>query len=304
MTAPLVVERVPAFSEALDRARAAGRTVGLVPTMGALHRGHRSLVERAAAECDDVAVTIFVNPIQFGQAEDLDAYPRTIEADLHLCAAAGATIVLVPSVAEMYPVLPVPTTVTVRGLTEAWEGARRPGHFDGVCTLVAKLFAMAGRCRAYFGEKDFQQLAVVRRLTADLSFPVEVVGCPTVRDPDGVALSSRIARLSDDERAAAAVLPRALLAGRSAVERGTQDPAVVVAAMTEVCAGQPGVDLEYASAVDPTTLAVPAQLGDAAVRLLLAARVGAVRLIDNVAAQRVPAGRTDQVAAGVGGGRG
>jgi len=188
-------------TDALDRARAAGRTVGLVPTMGALHAGHTSLIARARAECDVVAVTIFVNPLQFGDPGDIAAYPRTLEHDLAACAEAGADLVFAPSVCEMYPGWPAPpaTTVSVRGVSDDWEGASRPGHFDGVATVVAKLFSVAGRCRAYFGLKDFQQLAVVRQLTEDLALPVELVGCPIVREPDGLALSSRNVRLSPSE---------------------------------------------------------------------------------------------------------
>ena len=204
-----VVETAAGCRALLDAARAAGRTVGLVPTMGALHAGHLSLMARARAECDVVAVSIFVNPLQFGDPDDIAHYPRTLERDLLVCAPRPAsTSSSCRRVAEMYPAWPEPpaTTVSVRGVSDGWEGASRPGHFDGVATVVAKLFAIAGPCRAYFGEKDFQQLAVVRRLAADLSLPVEVVGCPIVREPDGLALSSRNVRLSAAERAAAAVL--------------------------------------------------------------------------------------------------
>ena len=185
--------------------------------MGALHDGHVSLVTRARAECDVVAVSIFVNPLQFGDPEDIARYPRTLERDLVVCASAGADVVFAPSVREMYPTWPAPvhTTVSVRGVSEAWEGASRPGHFDGVATVVAKLFSIAGPCRAYFGEKDYQQLAVVRRVAADLFLPVEIVGCRTVRDEDGLALSSRNIRLSSDERQAALAISRALRTGAS-----------------------------------------------------------------------------------------
>jgi pantoate--beta-alanine ligase len=272
------------FSRALDSARAAGRTVGLVPTMGALHDGHRSLMAQAVADCDHVAVTIFVNPLQFGDPDDIDHYPRTLPEDLAACDAAGVATVLVPPVAEMYPSWPRPpaTRVSVSGVSEGWEGASRPGHFDGVTTVVAKIFALAGRCRAYFGEKDFQQLAVVRRMVTDLSMPVEVVGCPTVRELDGLALSSRNVRLSPPERAAAAVLWRALTAGRAAVTGGERRPAAVAEVMARVVDGEPLARLDYAGAVDAGDLSVPPSLdGTQAVRLLLAARVGAVRLIDN-----------------------
>src|SRR5438270_4409324 len=215
-----LITTIAAFSEALDAERRAGRVVGLVPTMGALHDGHASLVRRAADECDVVAVTVFVNPLQFGAGEDLDAYPRTLDADVALAERSGASIVFAPTVAEMYGD-GTWTTVSVAGeMTSVLEGASRPGHFDGVATVVAKLFAMAGRCRAYFGEKDFQQLAIVRRMATDLSFPVEIVPCPTVRADDGLALSSRNAYLSAEERAAAPVLHRALRAGADAVLAG------------------------------------------------------------------------------------
>ena len=265
--------------------RDAGATIGLVPTMGALHAGHRALIERAVAENDLVAVTIFVNPLQFGDPDDIEQYPRTLDADVVTAAAAGARLVFAPPVREMYPSFPAPvaTTVSVVGVSERWEGASRPGHFDGVATVVAKLFAMAGRCRAYFGEKDFQQLAVVRRLTADLSLPVEVVGCPTVRDPDGLALSSRNVRLSPDERRAALALSRALRAGARAVAAGEERADEVGSLMARVVADEPLVDLDYAVAVDAADL-LPARSLRSGVplRLLIAARVGPVRLIDNL----------------------
>ncbi len=279
-----VVDTVAAFTKALEAARDDRRTVGLVPTMGALHAGHRALIAQAAAECDVVAVTIFVNPLQFSDPSDLAHYPRTEERDLAACEAEGAAIVFVPPVTEMYPGGPhVPaTTVSVAGVAGPWEGAGRPGHFDGVATVVAKLFSMAGRCRAYFGEKDFQQLAVVRRLSADLAMPVEVVGCPTVREPDGLARSSRNVRLSAPERRAATVLFRALTAGCAAVEAGERRPQALSAVMAGVVAAEPLAALEYAAAVDADDLCVPDTLDPARpARLLIAARLGAVRLIDN-----------------------
>ncbi len=278
---------VAEFGLDLERTRALGQTVGLVPTMGALHAGHRSLIERAAADCDTVAVTIFVNPLQFGDPDDMDRYPRTLEADLGTCERAGATVVLAPSVREMYPDGPTAlrSAVTVSGLTDRWEGASRPGHFDGVTTVVAKLFALAGRCRAYFGEKDFQQLAVVRRMAADLSFPVEVVGCPTVREPDGLALSSRNVRLSAADRSAAPVLARALERGDRALAAGERSPAAVAAVMAGVVASQPRAALDYAAVVDPDDLAEPDALEPGhAYRLIIAAVLGVVRLIDNAPA--------------------
>jgi pantoate--beta-alanine ligase len=282
-----VVESAAGCRALLDRARAAGRAVGLVPTMGALHDGHTSLLARARAECDVVAVSIFVNPLQFGDPEDIAHYPRTLERDLLVCEASGADVVFVPSVREMYPSWPAApsTTVSVRGVSDAWEGSARPGHFDGVATVVAKLFTIAGPCRAYFGLKDFQQLAVVRRMALELSLPVEVVGCPIVREADGLALSSRNVRLSEPERRAATVLSRALAAGRAALANGERSGAALGQAMRAVVAAEPLVALDYAVAVDADSLEEVVAVGDAgSVRLLIAGQLGPVRLIDNSAA--------------------
>ncbi len=267
----------------LDEARAAGRRVGLVPTMGALHDGHLSLVRAARAECDVVALTIFVNPLQFAAGEDLDAYPRPLERDLDLAEQAGATIAFTPTVEEMYP-RPAATTVHVAGLTASMEGAARPTHFDGVTTVVAKLFTIAGPCRAYFGEKDFQQLAVVRRMAADLDQPVTVVGCPIVREPDGLAMSSRNVYLTAEERSVATVLNRALHAGAALVEAGERDPGTVAERMAAVIGDEPRARLDYAEVVDPDTLERPARLEPGStVRLLVAAGLGTPRLLDNLA---------------------
>ncbi len=273
-----------ALGERLDAERAAGRVVGLVPTMGALHAGHQALIERAAAECDVVVVTVFVNPLQFGDPGDLASYPRTLAADLDAARSAGASVVFAPDVAEMYPSYPEPpaTTVSVAGLTARWEGACRPGHFDGVATVVAKLFALGGRCRAYFGEKDFQQLGVVRRLAADLSFPVEVVACPTVREADGLALSSRNVRLGPDERRAATALWRGLEAGAAALAQGERRPEAVAAAVAGEVEGEPLAHLEYAALVRADDLEPATTVDGGPVRLLVAARVGPVRLVDNL----------------------
>ena len=268
------------MAKELDAARDRHGSVGLVPTMGALHAGHAALIRRAAAECRTVAVSVFVNPLQFGPAEDLDAYPRRLAADTATAAEAGAEFVWAPSAAEMYPE-GFQTTVHIGGITERMEGAARPGHFDGVTTVVTKLFAVGGRCRAYFGEKDYQQLQVVRQLARDLSLPVEVIGCPTVRDPDGLALSSRNAYLRPDERAAAPVLHRALEAGAAAVRSGVRDPGAVRAVMVETVAAEPLVALEYAEVVEAATLRVPSVLAGP-LRLLIAARLGTTRLIDNL----------------------
>jgi pantoate--beta-alanine ligase len=286
-----VFDTVAGFSGALDTIRQSGMTVGIVPTMGALHQGHCSLIQRAAAECDVVAVSIFVNPTQFGDASDLANYPRTWEADLRALASAGGQVVFAPSVAEMYPEghRGASTTVSVAGLGRRWEGASRPGHFDGVATVVVKLLTAAGRCRAYFGEKDYQQLAVVRGVARDLFLPVEIVGCRTVRDHDGLALSSRNVRLSSMERRAALVIPRALRAGATSVGRGEDRPDLVEAVMRQVVAEEPLVELDYAVVVRADDLEPALSCsGDGPVRLLVAATVGPVRLIDNMDPGAVP----------------
>lgn len=263
-----------------DEARRGGATVGFVPTMGYLHDGHTSLMAAARTECDVVVASIFVNPLQFGVGEDLASYPRDLARDTELSEAAGVDLLFVPSVEEMYP-RPLKTTVTVDEITDRFEGAARPTHFAGVATVVAKLLSIVGPCRAYFGEKDWQQLCVVRRMVEDLSLPIEVVGCPTVREDDGLARSSRNVYLGPEERAAAPVLRRALLAGAAAIEAGQRDPAVVEAVMADLVATEPLVQLDYTAAVDATTLArVDPLEGD--VRLLIAARVGRPRLLDNL----------------------
>jgi pantoate--beta-alanine ligase len=280
-----VMETLAGYSQALDAVRRSGRTVGVVPTMGALHDGHRSLIRRAAEECDVVAVSIFVNPTQFGDAADLANYPRTWTADLDAVASGGGHLVFAPTVGEMYPdgTGGVATTVSVPTLGARWEGASRPGHFDGVATVVSKLLAAAGRCRAYFGEKDFQQLALVRRVVRDLSLPADVVGCETVRDADGLALSSRNARLSTEQRRAALVLSRALRQGAAQVACGVESPTEVEATMERVVATEPAVGLDYAAVVHADDLE-PARSCRSArpLRLLIAATVGPVRLIDNL----------------------
>ena len=276
-----VHERIDGFRASLDERRAAGVAVGFVPTMGYLHDGHGSLIGRAAADCGAVAVSIFVNPLQFAANEDLASYPRDLESDLALCERMGATHVLVPSVDEMYP-QPVLTTVSVAEVSMRMEGAVRPTHFAGVATVVAKLFSIVGPCRAFFGEKDFQQLAVVRRMASDLSMPVEVVGCATVREPDGLAMSSRNVYLDATERQVALVLHRALDAGVAAVVAGAADAGSVRAVMDEVFATEPSATVDYAEVVDAATLApLEALVPGTEIRLIVAAKVGAPRLLDN-----------------------
>ncbi len=273
---------IAAFRSALDDERRRGRSVGLVPTMGYLHQGHRSLMDAAVRVNDVCALTIFVNPLQFAPTEDLGNYPRDLARDLAMAADAGITHVFTPSTDEMYGA-PVVTTVSVAGVSATLEGASRPTHFAGVATVVAKLFSIAGPCRAYFGEKDFQQLAVVRAMARDLSMPVEVMGCSTVREPDGLAMSSRNVNLTPVERAAAPVLHRALVAGRDAIEAGERDAAGVRAVMERVVAQEPHATLDYVAVVDAATFDVPQPLAGE-LRLLIAARFARARLIDNIGA--------------------
>jgi pantoate--beta-alanine ligase len=275
------IDTIPSLRAACDDARAGGRRVGLVPTMGYLHEGHRSLIRAARRDTDLVVVSIFVNPLQFGANEDLDRYPRDLAGDLAECEQEGVDVVFTPTAAEMYPHGPSLTTVHVDRLTAGLCGAARPTHFDGVTTVVTKLFAIAGPCRAYFGRKDAQQLAVVTRMTADLNLPVEVVGCPIVREADGLALSSRNAYLTAEQRAAALVLSRALETAARAVAGGERDPRAVTAIVQRVVAAESLVELEYVEARDAHELTHITSL-DGDVLLAVAARVGETRLIDNV----------------------
>lgn len=280
MSTPLLVPRIGELRAALDAERAVGRTVGFVPTMGYLHDGHLSLMDRARRQNDVVVASIFVNPLQFGPTEDLDAYPRDLDRDVDLAGKAGVDLLFAPEASEMYPE-PVATTVTVADISARLEGDSRPTHFAGVATVVAKLFAIVGACRAYFGEKDFQQLAIIRRLVRDLSFPVVVVGCPIVRDVDGLALSSRNSYLSPDERAAAPVIHRALRAGAALILSGERDGAAVRDLMAGIIEAEPLAELDYVAVVDADSFAEPEPLAGN-LRLLAAVRFGRARLIDNV----------------------
>jgi pantoate--beta-alanine ligase len=262
------------------RRAAASASVGLVPTMGYLHAGHVSLVERARRENQRVAASVFVNPTQFGPSEDLARYPRDLERDRKLLAAAGCDMLFVPEVAEMYPPGSA-TLVDVGAVAAPLEGERRPGHFRGVATVVLKLFGIVQPTRAYFGEKDAQQLAVLRRMTRDLDVPVEVVGCPTVREPDGLALSSRNSYLTPAERRAAAALYRALTSARALCDAGERGGDALREAMRRTLASEPLVRVDYVSVADPDsfreleTVAGPALFS-------LAAFLGRARLIDNL----------------------
>ncbi|HET8620255.1 MAG TPA: pantoate--beta-alanine ligase [Acidimicrobiales bacterium] len=274
------IATIAELRESLGRERAAGRTVGFVPTMGYLHDGHASLMRAARAETGVVTASVFVNPLQFGPGEDLEAYPRDLDRDTALAAEAGVDLLFTPAAGEMYPT-PVLTTVSVAGVSEPLEGASRPTHFAGVATVVAKLFSIVGPCRAYFGAKDWQQVAVVRRMAHDLSMPVEVVACPTLREPDGLAMSSRNVYLSPDERAAAPVLYRSLRAGAAAIGAGERDPAAVRDLMAGIIEAEPLAGLDYAEVVDADSFTVPDPLAGN-LRLLAAVRFGRARLIDNV----------------------
>ncbi len=287
-----VVTRISDLRDRLDTARRQGgpgvggvprKTVGFVPTMGAFHEGHRSLMRAARAQHDVVVVSLFVNPLQFGPAEDLDRYPRDLEGDVAVAHLEGVDLVFAPGVEEMYPDGPPRTRVHVEGLGDGLCGAGRPGHFDGVATVVAKLFALVGPATAYFGRKDAQQLAVVRRLAADLCLPVEIVGCPLVREEDGLALSSRNRNLAPAERAAATVLYRALRTGAELVEGGERDAGRLRRVVANVATTEELVRLEYAEVVDATSLEPVEVLASNEVLMAVAARVGGVRLIDNMA---------------------
>lgn len=264
----------------LSDERAKGRAIGFVPTMGALHEGHLSLLRRAKSENDIVVLSIFVNPLQFGPNEDFNQYPRLFEADANAAEQVGVDYLFSPSVEEMYPEGQPKTSVHVATITEPMEGALRPGHFDGVATVVTKLFSIVGQCRAYFGEKDWQQLAMVKRMTSDLSLPVEVVPCPIVREPDGLAMSSRNIYLFPEEREAALALSRALRSGSDAIERGASRPDEVSGLMMEILSENPLVHPQYAEVVD-SNLLVPSRI-EGEVRLLVAAKVGKPKLIDNM----------------------
>ena len=278
---PLVVAHTRAeLVGALDETRARRGRVALVPTMGALHAGHAALVDEACARVDPgdaVVVSVFVNPLQFGPGEDLDRYPRTFDADLEVCREHGADVVFAPSVEEVYPGGDPQVTVEPGPVGTVLEGAIRPGHYRGVLTVVAKLFGLVRPDLAVFGQKDYQQLVLIRRMAADLCMGVEVVGAATVREPSGLALSSRNAYLDDDQKRLALALSRALRAGADAGPRGAE---CVLADATAVLEAAEGVELDYLALTDPDLGRAP-EHGEA--RLLVAARVGATRLIDNTA---------------------
>lgn len=275
-----IFETITALRVHLDAERSLGHTVGFVPTMGALHEGHVSLVRASVAGNDRTVVSVFVNPLQFAVGEDLTDYPRDLEADIARSTDAGADYVFAPTVEEMYP-RPMDTVVTVPGVAAPLEGLHRPSHFAGVATVVAKLFSIIGPCRAYFGAKDWQQVAVVSRMVDDLSMPIAVAACPIVRESDGLAMSSRNVYLTEDERAQAPALRRALDVGLAAVEAGERDPRRVEEAMRAVLSAEaPLGTVDYAAAVQADSLVEDGPLHDD-VRLLVAVRFTKARLIDN-----------------------
>jgi pantoate--beta-alanine ligase len=260
-------------------ARTRGLTIGFVPTMGALHAGHAALIDEARRRADIVVVSIFVNPKQFGPKEDLSSYPRPLDADLAVCARCGVDYVFHPGVDDVYPA-GFDTKIVAGALAADLEGAARPGHFDGVLTVVNLLFSIVQPHFAVFGEKDYQQLQLVRRMVTDLRMPVEVVAMPVVRDVDGLALSSRNAYLSADDRAKATCVYRALMAGQDAVQRGEKDPGAIATAARSVLRAVEGAEVAYAAVRDAKTLKAIDKLEQPG-RLLLAVKLGGVRLIDN-----------------------
>lgn len=274
-----VVHTIDEMREEVSRARADGKSVGLVPTMGALHAGHLALVDRATAECGFVAVSIFVNPTQFGPGEDLAKYPRTLDVDAQKCQKAGVDVVFAPSAEEMYPE-GFDSWVEVRGLTEVLEGESRPGHFRGVTTVCAKLFNIVCPDRAYFGAKDYQQLQVIRRMVRDLNMPLQIVSVPTIREPGGLALSSRNAYLSEDQRRAALVLNRSLREAKAAYDSGERRGAAIQELAQNLIKAEPLARIDYVAVVDAQSLR-PVDMIEKPAVVLLAVRVGSTRLIDN-----------------------
>jgi len=270
---------IPEARAACRDARASRKRLGLVPTMGALHEGHLSLVRAAKAQCDAVAVSIFVNPTQFGPTEDLSKYPRQFDRDCRLLEKEGVDILFAPSVEEIYPDGPV-TWVLVEGLSEKLDGRSRPGHFRGVTTIVAKLFHIIEPDAAFFGQKDAAQLAVIRRMVQDLNLPVEIVACPIVRESDGLAMSSRNAYLNLEERGRALVLQRSLQRAQQEFQTGESTAAKLISAAKEVFAREPQVVLDYFEIVDPDTLDPVKRISQKTL-VAVAAYVGSTRLIDN-----------------------
>ncbi len=284
-----VIEQIQACRATIRAMQAEGLRVGLVPTMGALHEGHLSLVRAARKCCDRVALTIFVNPTQFSPNEDLDSYPKPLEADLAACRAEGVDLVFTPSIDAMYP-KGMETSVHVTGLTDELCGKNRPGHFDGVTTVVAKLFGILPADAAFFGEKDYQQLMVVKRMAKDLDFPIEVVGCPIVRESDGLALSSRNVYLSTEQRKQATSLSRGLFAARQSVNQGMTSVKDITGKIRAIIEDAGPCAVDYVEVVDAETLATLCQI-DRPARICVAVKIGDCRLIDNVPVDAATASR-------------
>lgn len=274
-----LIETVAGVKEQVAAWKAAGLTIGLVPTMGSLHEGHESLMDAARAACDKVVVSVFVNPLQFGPDEDYDNYPRDIERDGAICEAHGVDVVFHPTPEEMYGPN-YNTYVVMETLTDALCGASRPGHFRGVCTVVNKLFNIAQPDKAFFGQKDAQQLAIIKRMVADLNMNLQVVGCPIVREEDGLAKSSRNTYLSAEERQAALVLSRAIFAGEQAVRAGERDATALKRLMGDIIADEPLARVDYIEVVDGATMQPVETLGSS-VLTAMAVYIGSTRLIDN-----------------------
>ena len=277
----IIAETITDIRRAVAAAKADGRTVGLIPTMGALHAGHLSLIDAARETCDYVVVSIFVNPTQFSPGEDLKQYPRTPQEDIAACEAHQVDAVFIPTVEVMYAGGAL-TQVSVKKLSETLCGRHRPGHFDGVCTVVAKLFNIVGPDKAFFGAKDFQQGVIVRRMVDDLNFPVEVVICPTVRAPDGLAISSRNVHLQDNQRTGALVLHESLQVAERMIHQAHPPAGEVIARMrTHISTRAPEAGVDYIQIVDPLSLQDVVST-DRRVLVALAVRFGGVRLIDNI----------------------
>lgn len=264
----------------LDRVRVEGKTIGLVPTMGFLHQGHISLIERAVTENDVIITTIFVNPLQFSANEDLSTYPRNIEKDTELCLKAGTNVLFTPAVEEMFCDT-VLTSISVSNLSSVLEGVSRPTHFSGVATVVSKLFNIVGPCRAYFGEKDWQQLQIIRKMVIDLSYPVEVIGCPIIRDHDGLALSSRNVYLNSEEREIASIIPQALQNAHERIRAGEKNTQPIKEIISKHILSSSQISVDYIEVVNGESLEPVIQV-DEETRVLIAVRIGTTRLIDNI----------------------
>ncbi|MDH6267904.1 pantoate--beta-alanine ligase [Rhizobium sp. SG_E_25_P2] len=276
----LIISTIAAMQDHLRKQRRAGKSIGLVPTMGYLHKGHMELVRRARSDNDIVVVSIFVNPLQFSVNEDLDKYPRALERDSAMLREGGVDILFAPGVNDMYPRI-METVVDVPSLGSRLEGEVRPGHFAGVATVVTKLFNIAGPDRAYFGEKDYQQLQIIRRMAEDLAQPVEVIGVATVREDDGLACSSRNVYLTDAERRAAAIVPRALDEAQRLINAGERDPREVERAVTDFIRSEPLATPEVVAVRHAETLEQLERIGTGPALILLFIRFGTTRLLDN-----------------------